>query len=153
MIQEISCSSPTPSSRKLSFRIYGEPMAQGRPRAFTRPGMKGVRFYDPTPSKNWKMDVRHEVMRAGAQVLEGPIYMRLIFYLPRPKYLKDKVRAHVKKPDLDNLVKAVKDALKGVCWKDDSQVFDLKAEKHYTRPGQPEEMGIYILIEEVLTYG
>ncbi len=26
------------------------------------------------------------------------------------------------KPDLDNYLKAIKDALKGICWRDDSQV-------------------------------
>lgn len=29
---------------------------------------------------------------------------------------------HVKKPDTDNLVKAVKDSLSGLAWRDDSQV-------------------------------
>src|SRR5258708_8233313 len=40
--------------RQLVVRIPGEPVAQGRPRAFTRPGMKGVRMYDPPKSRNWK---------------------------------------------------------------------------------------------------
>ena len=38
---------------------------------------------------------------------------------------------HKQVPDLDNLVKFIKDAFKGVFWKDDSQVFLLRARKHW----------------------
>lgn len=36
------------------------------------------------------------------------------------------------KVDVDNLVKTVMDSLNGVVWKDDDQVIELKAKKHYT---------------------
>lgn len=36
-------------------------------------------------------------------------------------------------PDVDNYVKAIKDALNGVCYKDDSQVVVLFIAKHYSR--------------------
>lgn len=39
------------------------------------------------------------------------------------------------KPDLDNMVKAVKDALTGVLWADDGAVFDEQAVKVYPPPG------------------
>ena len=38
---------------------------------------------------------------------------------------------HIKKPDLDNLLKFTKDCLNGVVWKDDAQVFSIIAEKRY----------------------
>ena len=38
---------------------------------------------------------------------------------------------HTVKPDLDKLVRAVKDALKHVLWKDDAQVIELVARKGY----------------------
>lgn len=38
---------------------------------------------------------------------------------------------HTSKPDLDNLTKALKDALNGVIYVDDSQICFLDAKKHY----------------------
>ena len=42
--------------------------------------------------------------------------------MPRPPVLLPEIVIHAKRPDTDNLVKLVKDALTGVYWKDDSQV-------------------------------
>lgn len=36
------------------------------------------------------------------------------------------------KPDADNYLKGVKDALKGIIWKDDSQVVDAFVRKRYS---------------------
>ncbi len=41
---------------------------------------------------------------------------------------------HTKRPDLDNVVKAIKDGCNGVAWKDDSQVVSLSARKIYGPP-------------------
>jgi Holliday junction resolvase RusA-like endonuclease len=61
--------------------------------------------------------------------LTGPLRCDLRFVFPRPKNLIWKKREmprtyHAKKPDRDNLDKAVMDALKGLAWIDDSQVCD-----------------------------
>jgi Holliday junction resolvase RusA-like endonuclease len=72
--------------------------------------------------------------------VEHPISLVVKFYMPVPKswpkYKKDEVKNglihHTKKPDLDNLVKFVKDNLNEVAWKDDSQVYELKAIKQYS---------------------
>jgi Holliday junction resolvase RusA-like endonuclease len=51
---------------------------------------------------------------------------------------------HIKKPDLDNFVKAVKDALKGLVYRDDSQIVRLAASKDYGDP-----LRVEIRIEEL----
>jgi len=62
--------------------------------------------------------------------------MLLVFHLARPKSLPRKVKFHTKRPDLDNLTKAVKDGLKGVIYRDDSQVVYMRIAKRYcTVPG------------------
>lgn len=116
----------------IQFTVYGSPVPQGRPR-FARVGPY-VRTYDPAKSRSWKdavaLQARDE-LKGGKKLLEGPLWMFLHFKLPRPKSLPKKVQHHTKKPDLDNLVKGVKDGLKGICYADDSQVVRLAATKEY----------------------
>jgi len=57
------------------------------------------------------------------------------FYLPKPKH--PQYRYMVTKPDLDNLAYAVTNALKGVVYKDDSQVVQMTAVKTYTNGFEP----------------
>jgi Holliday junction resolvase RusA-like endonuclease len=118
----------------IHFTVYGSPVAQGRPR-FARIG-NHVRAYDPGKSKSWKETVKWQAIENRVRLMEGPLHMILHFRLPRPKSLPKKVLHHTKKPDLDNLVKGVKDGLKGVCYLDDSQVIRLAATKEYgEQPG------------------
>ena len=91
--------------------IKGPPVAQGRPR-FARIGA-GVRTYDPAKSSDWKKDIAWQAKEQGARMMEGPLRMELIFYLPRPKSLPKKVQYHTKKPDLDNFLKSLLDGSKG----------------------------------------
>jgi Holliday junction resolvase RusA-like endonuclease len=57
--------------------------------------------------------------------------LTVTFHLPRPATLPQKIRQHVKLPDLDKLVRCVADALTGVLYLDDKQVVDLHARKCY----------------------
>jgi Holliday junction resolvase RusA-like endonuclease len=92
-------------------------------------------MYDPGNSREWKEAIRWQVRSAGAQILEGPLVLSMKFYLSRPKSLPKKVVDHVKRPDLDNLCKAVLDALNGLCFKDDSQIVAMRLSKTYGPPG------------------
>jgi len=59
---------------------------------------------------------------------EKPTKLLCIFYMPIPKSWSKKKRLaavgeyHIKKPDSDNLLKTIKDALNGIAYVDDSQV-------------------------------
>ncbi|PAD31450.1 RusA family crossover junction endodeoxyribonuclease [Paenibacillus sp. 7523-1] len=123
----------------ITFTVYGEPVAQGRPRASTQGGF--VRLYDPKKSKDYKDYVRLAAAKhAPATLLEGPLGMVLTVYRSIPKSFSKKKAAlaengeirPVSKPDVDNYLKGVKDALKGVIWKDDSQVVEVFAQKRYS---------------------
>ena len=125
----------------VDFDVQGHPKPQARPRAFARKTKDGgavARVYDPGTAEKWKSDI----VLAGkdsrpASPLQGCIHVSIRFWMPRPKRLmreKDPDGAvfHDKKIDLDNLVKAILDALTtNGWWRDDSQVCRLTAEKMY----------------------
>ena len=124
----------------LSFFVAGVPKAQPRVKAFVRGGHAGV--YTPDSAEAWKQEVRRQaVANAPESILTGPIRIQLDFFLPRPKTHLDRHGVpkpkspvwHCKKPDLDNLIKAVTDAITDTqkVWLDDSQIWVIKASKTY----------------------
>lgn len=122
----------------ITFTVPAVPLAQPRPRSMIIGGR--VHTYNPTHRKNadgqrvsngvpeFKATVRQSAQFAykGAP-LDGALFLRIVFVMPRPKNMCWKSKPmprhrHTGKPDLDNLAKSVKDALKGIVWRDDSQV-------------------------------
>lgn len=127
----------------MTFKVFGSPVAQGRPRFFVRKTKGGGIFtgaFDPKTSKSWKETIKWQAIEAmkaeNFSLLEGPLSMTLHFFLPRPKSLSKKVQCHIKRPDVDNLCKAVKDALRSICYHDDSQIISSVITKAYgEQPG------------------
>lgn len=129
----------------MKFFIPGDPVPQGRPRAY-RMG-DSVRMFDPPKSVAWKKIVAQVAILHHATVLDGALVMRLTFYLPAPKSINcPECTMHTKRPDLDNLVKSIKDGLNGICYKDDSQVYLLHAVKFYA--ARPDLTGVDVVIEQ-----
>jgi len=113
-----------------TFQILGDPKAQGRPRFCRRGNFVGA--YDPKDSRQYKDNISAQISaQKPVYIGEGAICLEAEFILARPKTLPKKVVDHTKKPDLDNLLKAVKDAMTGIVWRDDSQVVSLIARKDY----------------------
>lgn len=120
----------------IKFTIYGEPVAQARPRfnSFTK------RAYDPAKSSNFKKYIRCEALKyKPTKLLEGSLHLTVAIYRSMPQMSKKKAELAlseklkpITKPDLDNYVKSIKDALKGIMWQDDSQVTDMVVKKRYT---------------------
>jgi len=122
----------------FKFFVPGIPHGQGRPR-FTRIGKFSRAYKD-------KNDVESEGQiafwfrkAAGAdwQLLECPVMLEIdALFLP-PKRLEKRARTlcqwfpHVSRPDASNIVKGVEDALNGVAWRDDAQVFYVRCTKGY----------------------
>lgn len=125
-------------SRELLFTIDGVPVAKGRPR-FRNTG-KFVQTYTPKKTLEAEKHIREcfeFYHRTFNRPFEGPIFININFHMPIPSSLSKKkqnelrLTPHVKKPDLDNLVKTVCDALNGYVWKDDSQIYTIIARKSY----------------------
>ncbi|HHQ2481042.1 TPA: RusA family crossover junction endodeoxyribonuclease [Bacillus cereus] len=135
----------------IQFTIMTEPVAQGRPRASTVHGK--VRMYDPKKSRDFKRYVSAIAAKfAPASLLEGPLQLEVKVYKPSLKSFSKKkalvaeegLLRPTTKPDVDNYVKGVKDALNKVIWNDDSQVVDLKVSKWYS-----EKPRVEVFIKEI----
>lgn len=130
----------TSKIKQVSFEIEIDPVAQPRPKA-ARIGTS-IRIYTPqgVRVKSYKSAIKKAFLDAAGENFEegpnGPIHLVVKFLFKRPA---DKLRVsesdviipHLKKPDVDNLVKSVMDALNGVAWHDDSQVYSLLTSKEY----------------------
>ncbi|ULH21278.1 RusA family crossover junction endodeoxyribonuclease [Bacillus velezensis] len=138
----------------IQFIVYGEPVAQGRPRGSVINGK--VKMRDPLKSKNFKQYVALVASQyRPKQVITGPVAMDVRVFRPMPKAVSGSKRKKenaergllrpVTKPDVDNYVKGVKDALNHLIYKDDSQVVDLKVSKFYS-----EEPRVEVMIMEIL---
>jgi Holliday junction resolvase RusA-like endonuclease len=115
----------------VQLTIYGTPVPKGRARVTTVGGH--ARAYTPKATAAWEAEIR----RQAAQQYSGPpldyaLSVTAIFYLPRPKTCKRCVPSV--RPDLDNYIKALTDALNDVLWKDDGQIVSVTAEKRYGEP-------------------
>jgi Holliday junction resolvase RusA-like endonuclease len=120
--------------------VNGMPKAQPRPR-MTASG----HVYNPGSADAWKEIVRTAFNSFHKPPITNPIRLRVSFFLPRPKALKgEDAVPHVKKPDVDNLLKALMDAMTvAKVWKDDAQVFESLAGKYYAG----KKTGAQIIIE------
>lgn len=70
----------------------------------------------------------------GRPPLTGEVRLYAEFYRPKPKKRKDKPEQVSFSGDVDNYLKAVSDALNGICYVDDRQVVDVRGKKFFGKP-------------------
>lgn len=112
-----------------------DPVPKGRPR-FTRTG----HAYTPKKTADYEKNIKDFYKLEGGELFVGPIEVKLVFQMPVPKGFPKKVRKdieegtlkHIKKPDLDNMAKAILDALNEVAFTDDSHITKLTLAKRYS---------------------
>lgn len=129
-----------------SLTVLGEVTAKGRARSrLVQPkGRKAfISHYTPEPTRRYEDIVRQRAAIAwpGTSFLASdvPLEMtvRVFRTVPASWSLRKRFRAYsgeirpVSVPDMDNLVKSIKDALQGVVFAKDSAVVDLHASKRY----------------------
>lgn len=125
----------------ISLDLYGEPVPQARSRTVRRGG-KSI-TYDPNSKlkEGYKWQIRSQYRE---EPLTVPVAMDVVFMMPIPKSTsKTKTAAmmngtihHMKRPDVDNMLKLVNDVLNNLVFKDDSQVIEIHARKIYSsKPG------------------
>ena len=139
MIQPIRYN-PNAVEHTIDLVIEGEPVGKGRPRVTNRGSF--AHAYNPAKTKNYEKLIQNEYFKnyTYEDTLQGPIKAELIAYFPVPESTSKKKKElllknyekHTKKPDIDNVIKSVFDALNNVAFTDDSNIIELKAKKLYS---------------------
>lgn len=134
----------------FDFFVSCKPIGQARPRVVS----KGGRTWAFSPKNDFRKDITNIAKRYVSNFainglkmpLEIGLSLNAIFYMPRPKSTSKTQKWHTKKPDLDNLAKAVLDGLTDAgIWLDDSQISQMSILKKYS----DDIIGVHIIITDL----
>lgn len=136
---------------RAHFSVRGMPGPQGSKRHVG----KGKMVESSAKVAPWRECVKWEALsyrnRNAIPVLTGPVFMRIVFTLPKPVSAPKRRRTFPdRKPDLDKLERSTLDALTDAgMWQDDSQVVEfLRSAKVYPNedPEALESPGVHLSI-------
>jgi len=123
----------------MEFIVEGEPQGKARPR-FSR---KSGTVYTPAKTAKYEKEIRQAYIAVGGKLIPEGSYavVTVDAYFKIPKsYTKRKrldceqnINRPDKKPDIDNVLKVVLDALNKVAYEDDKQVIEVICRKWYSR--------------------
>ena len=126
----------------VTFKVDGQPHGKGRPR-FSRAG-GFVKTYTDEKTKAYEDLVRLSARKSMGSseplktALDAFIYISFAVPLSYSKKRKEAclngLERHTKKPDIDNVVKAVLDGCDKVIFENDSQIINLYVTKKYGEP-------------------
>lgn len=120
----------------ITFTVPGKVIGKQRARV-TRFGT-----YTPKATVAYEKSIAWTAKASGVQKIEGAVRLLIQVYSEPPKSMPQKARLEAvqriirpqTKPDLDNVLKTVLDALNGIAYEDDKQVTDIAASKFYGEP-------------------
>lgn len=124
----------------MKIIIPGVPVGKGRPKFSTFNGHAVA--YTPKLTVNYENLVKLAFQQSGETAFDRETQLRaeIIAYFPIPKSTSKKKRGEMesglilptKKPDTDNIAKAILDALNGIAYYDDAQICQLHVYKFYS---------------------
>ena len=123
----------------LKFSVPGQPVAKGRPRSFVRAGRVG--HHTPEKTVRYENLVAWHAAQAmvGRTLFEGPVQLTVSAWFQIPASWPEKKKASARfgnlrpasRPDADNVLKAVSDAMNGVVYRDDAQAVHVTVIKRF----------------------
>lgn len=128
---------------RVAFCLNVEAKGKPRPR-FTKAGV----VYMPKAYEGYEESIAEAYRKAGGRLREGPVNVEITYRRRLPASRPKKVvrEPDLGKPDVDNVAKAVLDALNGVAYADDAQVVDLRIRKQRRRREEPE---LFVVVDDV----
>lgn len=115
----------------IAFRVPGNAVPKARPR------IANGRAYTPARTAAWEAHVAQVALLAYRTDPDPHGTYRMVCDF--------RLKGARRRVDLDNLVKAILDALNALIWTDDEQVFDLRATKAFNTP----DPHVNVLIERL----
>ncbi len=130
----------------IQFFVPGIPQPQGSKRGFVSANGKVSLVESAAGVKPWRSDVKVFAAEAmlSSLLLTGPVFLHCDFIMKRPVSTpKTKpTPPATKKPDLDKLLRAIGDALKGTVYAEDSLIIEMVGTKRIAEEG--EQPGVHI---------
>ena len=125
----------------ITFSVDGNPVPQPRPKISTRGGFGRAYVEAKHPVHEYRASLAAAALQAGAVPHDEPVSVVIDAVFERPKSHLNKAGVKATAPklprcDVDNIAKAVLDALTGHAWLDDAQVQRLVVEKTYGPAGR-----------------
>lgn len=128
----------------ITFTVEGKPQGKARARTFYDKRADKMRSVTPQQTRSYEDLIRWSYVAAGGQYMgEKLARVEIQAFYPIPKSWSKKKRNDAifdrirptTKPDTDNIIKVVLDALNGVAYYDDKQVVSVSCEKFYGETG------------------
>lgn len=122
----------------MDFIVDCKPQGKARPRFSRKSGV----VYTPKKTAAYEKAISQAFREAGGKCIPEGCYVSVsvhaFFEIPK-SYTKGKrlackcnINRPDKKPDIDNVIKSVLDALNGTAYEDDKQVVEVIGRKYYT---------------------
>lgn len=127
----------------VMFHVPGRPQGKARARTFYNSKARVTKSITPENTVLYENLIKEMYMKEanGNKIgRESPVVLRIVARFEPPQSVSKKRRSAMldgeelplKKPDIDNIVKVVADALNGVAYHDDKQVVSVVANKVYS---------------------
>jgi Holliday junction resolvase RusA-like endonuclease len=133
----------------LQIPIEAQPVQTGGKRMFFDKRKGTPRFFKDARTTRYLDLIRlFSRQRTPKEALSGPVGIEVLFVMARPQRLQRKKDPEGRlwmdaRPDYDNLVKGLQDALAGF-WKDDGQICHALIQKVYAAKGEQPSISVSI---------
>lgn len=121
--------------KTIRITIATNPVAKGRPKTAIREGK--VWTYTPHKTEDAQNLIIARIARYQDRCFPKhvPVKMTIVFYRVKSRWLPKRESLPFRKPDLDNFLKLVLDAMNRILIADDAQITSITTKKRWAKDG------------------